>query len=112
LAPPNPTALWLADRTVINQIVLAQSERAGNFLGAMGGRSPRADDVDRVPQAASVVVAGVLGLIRRRTIGAADRFAGAQSACLLRPFVILFFCVESTRQDGRMVVAGRRYSAP
>jgi hypothetical protein len=44
LAPPNPTALWLADRTVINEVVLAQSERAGNFLGAMGGRSPRADD--------------------------------------------------------------------
>jgi hypothetical protein len=42
--PAGQETLWLADRTVIKEVVLAQSERAGNFGGAMGGRSPRADD--------------------------------------------------------------------
>jgi hypothetical protein len=30
LAPPNPTALWLADRTVINEVVLAPDHTAHN----------------------------------------------------------------------------------
>ena len=63
VAPPSPAALWPPDRTVISRSCSRANRIAVGDLrgGRRAGDDGRPPIVDRVPQAARIVVAGVVG---------------------------------------------------